>query len=121
MNRKPQTFRGSSLASLLLLLNLSGLALGCAEGIPVPVQVPAGMTEADVYARNGAPAFVTATSDGGKLIVYEADTSYTTPANVYDTDSGKTVVPGYTAHHKRVTTYTVAANGAVRAITVTDN
>lgn len=92
---------------------------------PQPLVVPDGMTEADVYAKAGAPTFSTTTADGGKILVYESVTTHTTPSVTIDTTPSTAVcvgncknvtiipprqssvtVPGETKTEKKIFTFT---------------
>lgn len=123
---------------LTLLLACSCIIPDVASVEPTPVTVPAGLMEADVYARAGAPALIMPTSDGGKILVYETYTTYTRPGTTVDTTPSASTCVGNcggvyvapprktsvttkskTTEEKQVTTYTIAPDGHVTKITVT--
>jgi hypothetical protein len=122
----------------------AALLLGCIAYPTAPetanVEVPAGLTEADVLVKMGAPAYVTQKQDGGKLMVYEeTSTTQTSSASIPITPAGCRTIcstktgkctssgcdpmyvntPGKTYTSKVITVFDVGADGKVLAIRVT--
>ena len=101
---------------------------------PQPLDIPPGLKETDVYATAGAPQYVTALADGGKLLIYEQVSSSTTPSVVLDTTppadqcvgdcshvhieqprKSSAIVPGTTTTRRTIITYDIGPNGLVRS------
>lgn len=129
------------LVALLLALGTACVTYTTSEPETTALNVPQGMTEADVLSKYGAPTYVSPKQDGGKLMVFERSDTQTTSSTttpmpnprcqtVCSTKTGKcekyncdpiyVTTPGKSSTSKSVAVIDIAPNGAVLSIKVTE-